>query len=82
MNPVLIYSNVPITTAAASDGTAGAIGGGAIGGGATGGGRGEQEGSGAIKSSPTLESAEIRTSSSQESESSSKRRPKFEEICI
>ncbi|VDN83853.1 unnamed protein product, partial [Brugia pahangi] len=62
--------------------TAGAIGGGAIGGGATGGGRGEQEGSGAIKSSPTLESAEIRTSSSQESESSSKRRPKFEEICI
>ncbi|KAK6114026.1 hypothetical protein QQG55_54185 [Brugia pahangi] len=67
------------------DGTAGAIGGGAIGGGAigggaTGGGRGEQEGSGAIKSSPTLESAEIRTSSSQESESSSKRRPKIEQI--
>ncbi|KAK6113409.1 BTB And C-terminal Kelch family protein [Brugia pahangi] len=84
-DPVLIYSNVPITTAAASDGTAGAIGGGAIGGGAigggaTGGGRGEQEGSGAIKSSPTLESAEIRTSSSQESESSSKRRPKIEQI--
>nr|CDQ04465.1 Bm8383 [Brugia malayi] len=84
-DPVLIYSNVPIATAAASDGTAGAIGGGAIGGGAigggaTGGGRGEQEGSGAIKSSPTLESAEIRTSSSQESESSSKRRPKFEQI--
>ncbi|KAK6113414.1 hypothetical protein QQG55_51515 [Brugia pahangi] len=84
-DPVLIYSNVPITTAAANDGTAGAlgggaIGGGAIGGGATGGGRGEQEGSGAIKSSPTLESAEIRTSSSQESESSSKRRPKIEQI--
>nr|CDQ04464.1 Bm8382 [Brugia malayi] len=86
-DPVLIYSNVPITTAAASDGTAGAIGGcaiggGAIGGGANGSGRGEQERSGAIKSSPTLESAEIRTSSSQESESSSKRRPKFEQILL
>ncbi|VIO89686.1 Kelch motif family protein [Brugia malayi] len=86
-DPVLIYSNVPITTAAASDGTAGAIGGcaiggGAIGDGATGSGRGEQERSGAIKSSPTLESAEIRTSSSQESESSSKRRPKFEQILL
>ncbi|EJW77933.1 hypothetical protein WUBG_11159 [Wuchereria bancrofti] len=58
----------------------GAINGGAIDTGGSGGGSGEQEASGAITSSQTLESAEIRTSSSQESASSSKRRPKFEQI--
>uniref|UniRef100_A8PH48 BACK domain-containing protein n=2 Tax=Brugia malayi TaxID=6279 RepID=A8PH48_BRUMA len=116
-DPILTYSNVPITTsdAAANDDTAGAIGGGAagidttdcgvidgdtirdgvitdstigngaidgtVGGGAIGGGSGEQERSGAaITSFPTLESAEIRTSSSQESASNLKRRPKFEQI--
>ncbi|VIO99911.1 Uncharacterized protein BM_BM10294 [Brugia malayi] len=62
--------------------TKGAIDG-TVGGGAIGGGSGEQERSGAaITSFPTLESAEIRTSSSQESASNLKRRPKFEQISL
>ncbi|VDN87857.1 unnamed protein product, partial [Brugia pahangi] len=115
-DPILTYSNVPITTsaAAANDYTAGAIGSGATGigttdygvidgdtirdgvitgstignsaidgtvsGGAIGGGSGEQERLSAITSFPILESAEIRTSSSQKSASNLKRRPKFEQI--
>ncbi|VIO99917.1 Uncharacterized protein BM_BM10292 [Brugia malayi] len=88
-DPILTYSNVPITTsdAAANDDTAGAIGGGAAGIDTTDCGviDGDTIRDGVITDSTIGngaidESAEIRTSSSQESASNLKRRPKFEQI--